>query len=67
MAGGSLRNYPHEQESYSVPIKIVLKLALDIAHGMLGTYIQPKVGGHQPSLEGVIFFAYIYHNIFLRL
>lgn len=34
MAGGSLRKYLHQQEPYSVPIELVLKLALDIARGM---------------------------------
>ncbi|CAH9146508.1 unnamed protein product [Cuscuta epithymum] len=32
--GGSLRKYLHQQEPYSVPPKLVLKLALDIARGM---------------------------------
>ncbi|CAN4086178.1 unnamed protein product [Withania somnifera] len=32
--GGSLRKYLHQQEPYSVPLNLVLKLALDIAHGM---------------------------------
>ncbi|CAH9092394.1 unnamed protein product [Cuscuta europaea] len=32
--GGSLRKYLHQQEPYSVPLKLVLKLALDIARGM---------------------------------
>lgn len=35
MAGGSLRKYLHKQEPYSLPLKLVLKLALDIARGML--------------------------------
>ncbi|KAJ6845569.1 serine/threonine-protein kinase HT1-like [Iris pallida] len=34
MAGGSLRKYLHNQEPYSLPLKLVLRLALDIAHGM---------------------------------
>ncbi|KAL9672462.1 hypothetical protein QQ045_028713 [Rhodiola kirilowii] len=34
MAGGSLRKYLHQQEPYSVPLNLVLKLALDIARGM---------------------------------
>ncbi|KAK9277793.1 hypothetical protein L1049_027349 [Liquidambar formosana] len=34
MAGGSLRKYLHQQEPHSVPLNLVLKLALDIAHGM---------------------------------
>ncbi|KAK4744343.1 hypothetical protein SAY87_010655 [Trapa incisa] len=34
MSGGSLRKYLHQQEPYSVPLNLVLKLALDIAHGM---------------------------------
>ncbi|CAM0879454.1 unnamed protein product [Alopecurus aequalis] len=34
MAGGSLRKYLHQQQPYSVPIELVLKLALDIARGM---------------------------------
>ncbi|KAL2935993.1 Serine/threonine-protein kinase HT1 [Bienertia sinuspersici] len=34
MAGGSLRKYLHQQEPYSVPLGLVLKLALDIARGM---------------------------------
>ncbi|XP_077253672.1 serine/threonine/tyrosine-protein kinase HT1-like [Tasmannia lanceolata] len=34
LAGGSLRQYLHKQEPHSVPLKLVLKLALDIAHGM---------------------------------
>ncbi|VFQ73424.1 unnamed protein product [Cuscuta campestris] len=32
--GGSLRKYLHQQEPYSVPFGLVLKLALDIARGM---------------------------------
>ncbi|KAL3374750.1 hypothetical protein AABB24_006309 [Solanum stoloniferum] len=32
--GGSLRKYLHQQEPYSVPLNLVVKLALDIAHGM---------------------------------
>lgn len=32
--GGSLRKYLHQQEPYSVPLNLILKLALDIAHGM---------------------------------
>lgn len=34
MARGSLRKHLHQQEPYSVPIELVLKLALDIARGM---------------------------------
>lgn len=34
MAGGSLRKYLHQQEPHSVPLDLVLKLALDIARGM---------------------------------
>ncbi|CAN1179743.1 Serine/threonine/tyrosine-protein kinase HT1 [Linum perenne] len=34
LAGGSLKKYLHHQEPYSLPITLVLKLALDIAHGM---------------------------------
>ncbi|XP_044476619.1 serine/threonine/tyrosine-protein kinase HT1-like [Mangifera indica] len=34
LAGGSLRKYLHQQEPHSVPLKLVLKLALDIAQGM---------------------------------
>lgn len=34
LAGGSLRAYLHQQEPYSVPPNLVLKLALDIALGM---------------------------------
>lgn len=34
MAGGSLRKYLHQQEPYSVPNALILKLALDIARGM---------------------------------
>ncbi|XP_057416462.1 serine/threonine/tyrosine-protein kinase HT1-like [Lotus japonicus] len=34
MAGGSLGKYLHQQEPHSVPHKLVLKLALDIARGM---------------------------------
>lgn len=34
LAGGSLRKYLHQQEPYSVPINLVLKLALDISRGM---------------------------------
>ncbi|KAE8667611.1 Serine/threonine-protein kinase HT1 [Hibiscus syriacus] len=34
LAGGSLRKYLHQQEPYSVPHDLVLKLALDIARGM---------------------------------
>ncbi|MFS7971787.1 putative protein kinase TKL-Pl-4 family [Helianthus anomalus] len=34
MAGGSLRAYLHQQEPYSVPPNLVLKMALDIAWGM---------------------------------
>ncbi|KAL7098555.1 hypothetical protein ACP275_09G024400 [Erythranthe tilingii] len=32
--GGSLRKYLHQQEPYSLPLNLVLKLSLDIAHGM---------------------------------
>ncbi|KAK4568589.1 hypothetical protein RGQ29_004130 [Quercus rubra] len=34
LAGGSLRKYLHHQEPHSVPLNLVLKLALDIARGM---------------------------------
>ncbi|XP_054822185.1 serine/threonine/tyrosine-protein kinase HT1-like [Prosopis cineraria] len=34
MAGGSLRSYLHQQQPNSVPLNLVLKLALDIARGM---------------------------------
>ncbi|KAK9684709.1 hypothetical protein RND81_10G227000 [Saponaria officinalis] len=34
MSGGSLRKYLHQQEPHSVPLHLVLKLALDIARGM---------------------------------
>lgn len=34
MAGGSLRKYLHKQEPYSLPLKLVLTLSLDIARGM---------------------------------
>ncbi|KAL6997177.1 Serine/threonine-protein kinase ht1, variant 2 [Sarracenia purpurea var. burkii] len=34
LAGGSLRKYLHQQEPYSLPLNLVLRLALDIAHGM---------------------------------
>ncbi|XP_019464641.1 PREDICTED: serine/threonine-protein kinase HT1-like [Lupinus angustifolius] len=34
MAGGSLRNYLHHQGPHSLPLQLVLKLALDIARGM---------------------------------
>lgn len=34
LAGGSLRKYLHQQEPYSLPLNLILKLALDIAHGM---------------------------------
>ncbi|KAF3437042.1 hypothetical protein FNV43_RR19795 [Rhamnella rubrinervis] len=34
LAGGSLRKYLHHQEPHSVPLTLVLKLALDIARGM---------------------------------
>ncbi|KAI4336134.1 hypothetical protein L6164_014702 [Bauhinia variegata] len=34
LAGGSLRKYLQQQEPHSVPHKLVLKLALDIAKGM---------------------------------
>ncbi|XP_068638943.1 serine/threonine/tyrosine-protein kinase HT1-like [Aristolochia californica] len=34
LAGGSLRQYLHKQEPYSLPHKLVVRLALDIARGM---------------------------------
>uniref|UniRef100_A0A1D1YSR6 non-specific serine/threonine protein kinase n=2 Tax=Anthurium amnicola TaxID=1678845 RepID=A0A1D1YSR6_9ARAE len=34
LAGGSLRKYLHKQEPHSLPLKLVLELALDIACGM---------------------------------
>ncbi|KAL4205019.1 hypothetical protein AMTRI_Chr01g112650 [Amborella trichopoda] len=34
LAGGSLRKFLHKQEPYSLPMKLVLKFALDIARGM---------------------------------
>lgn len=34
MAGGSLRKYLHQQEPHSVPLNLVLKMAIDIARGM---------------------------------
>ncbi|KAF8378291.1 hypothetical protein HHK36_029630 [Tetracentron sinense] len=34
LAGGSLRKYLHQHEPHSVPLDLVLKLALDIARGM---------------------------------
>ncbi|GFY84446.1 protein kinase superfamily protein [Actinidia rufa] len=34
LAGSPLRKYLHQQEPYSLPLNIVLNLALDIAHGM---------------------------------
>ena len=34
LPGGSLRKYLHHQEPHSVPLDLVLKLALDIARGM---------------------------------
>ncbi|XP_058087656.1 serine/threonine/tyrosine-protein kinase HT1-like [Magnolia sinica] len=34
LAGGSLRQYLHRQEPHSLPLDLVLKLALDIARGM---------------------------------
>ncbi|GAV87198.1 Pkinase_Tyr domain-containing protein [Cephalotus follicularis] len=34
LAGGSLKKYLHQQEPHSVPLNLVLKLALDIARGM---------------------------------
>ncbi|KAG0503349.1 hypothetical protein HPP92_003421 [Vanilla planifolia] len=34
MAGGSLRKFLHKQEPHSVPLKLVLKLAIEIARGM---------------------------------
>jgi len=34
MAGGSLRKYLHKQDPYSLPLKLVLKFALEIAHAM---------------------------------
>ncbi|KAE9453746.1 hypothetical protein C3L33_14350, partial [Rhododendron williamsianum] len=40
LAGGSLRKYLHQQEPNSLPLNLVLKLALDIAHGMLYLHSQ---------------------------
>ncbi|XP_042436141.1 serine/threonine/tyrosine-protein kinase HT1-like [Zingiber officinale] len=40
MAGGSLRKYLHQQEPYSVPNALILKLALDIARGMSYLHFQ---------------------------
>lgn len=40
LAGGSLRKYLHQQEPHSVPLELVLKLALDIARGMLYLHSQ---------------------------
>nr|DAD30947.1 TPA_asm: hypothetical protein HUJ06_009798 [Nelumbo nucifera] len=34
LAGGSLRKYLHQHEPYSLPLDLVLRLALDIARGM---------------------------------
>lgn len=34
LPGGTLRKFLHQQEPHSLPIKLVLKLSLDIAHGM---------------------------------
>lgn len=34
MTGGSLRKYLHQQEPHSVPLNLVLKLALEISRGM---------------------------------
>ncbi|KAM0982462.1 hypothetical protein ACFX2I_015350 [Malus domestica] len=34
LAGGSLRKYLHQQEPHSVPLSLVIKLALNIARGM---------------------------------
>lgn len=34
LSGGTLRKFLHQQEPHSLPVKLVLKLALDIAHGM---------------------------------
>ncbi|BFG32576.1 hypothetical protein CerSpe_188500 [Prunus speciosa] len=34
LSGGSLRKYLHQQEPHSVPLSLVVKLALDIARGM---------------------------------
>ncbi|XP_020579498.1 serine/threonine-protein kinase HT1-like [Phalaenopsis equestris] len=34
MAGGSLRKFLHKQTPFSLPLKLVLKLALEIARGM---------------------------------
>lgn len=34
LPGGSLRTYLHKQEPHSIPLKLVLKMALDIARGM---------------------------------
>ncbi|KAL5747219.1 hypothetical protein ACOSP7_024219 [Xanthoceras sorbifolium] len=34
LAGGSLRKYLHQQEPHSVPLNLVLKLAIHIARGM---------------------------------
>ncbi|MQM19880.1 hypothetical protein Taro_052893, partial [Colocasia esculenta] len=34
LAGGSLRKFLHKQEPHSLPLKLVLRLALDIARGM---------------------------------
>ncbi|MCL7025439.1 hypothetical protein MKW94_013742 [Papaver nudicaule] len=40
LAGGSLKKYLHQHEPHSVPLDIVLKLSLDIAHGMLFLHSQ---------------------------
>ncbi|CAA6665571.1 unnamed protein product [Spirodela intermedia] len=34
LSGGSLRRYLHKQEPHSLPLKLVVKLSLDIARGM---------------------------------
>lgn len=34
LPGGSLRTYLHKQEPHSLPLKLILKIALDIARGM---------------------------------
>ncbi|CAL1367605.1 unnamed protein product [Linum trigynum] len=34
LPGGSLKKYLHHQEPHSLPLSLVLKLAMDIAHGM---------------------------------
>lgn len=40
LAGGSLRKFLHQQVPYSLPLNLVLKLALDIAHGMAYLHAQ---------------------------